>query len=360
MIEIKNLHYKTGSFFLKNINLTIRKNEYFVLLGPTGSGKTTLLKNIAGLTHPEKGDIFLNGNNISRKDPAERSIGYLPQDYSLFPHLDVNENISFGLKMKRIEQNEREERISGVKKMLNIDHLMKRKTESLSGGEKQRVALARALVVQPEAILLDEPFSAIDQGLKVRLWIEIKDLLLSQNIAVLHVTHSIAEASALGDRMGVLINGSFEQIGSGEEVFVRPSTKKVAQYLGINNIFSGKVTDCTGEKLMVKCQELVFAVKHTGNYSIGDSVELCIRPQDIKIIREGYPIRDELKENLIKGRIISSYFIEDTCSMLINAFINLELRFPAYVYKRYELHNGKLINLGIKSNSIILYGEEKN
>ena len=172
-------------FLLDDINLSISRNEYSVLLGRSGSGKTTLIKCISGLYKVHTGKIFLHGHDITNTLPEDRQIGYVPQDYALFPHLNVNDNILFGIKSVRRKTVEITDRLDRLVNLLSIRDLLKREVQNLSGGEKQKIALARALIVHPQVLLLDEPFSAIDHGMKVELWFEVKEILDQLNITVI-------------------------------------------------------------------------------------------------------------------------------------------------------------------------------
>ena len=207
MLAVKGLSYKIGDFSLKDINLDINENEYFVLLGRSGSGKTTLIKCINGLYRVTNGMIRLNGKDITKLTPEYRNIGYLPQDFALFPHLNVKKNILFGIKIRKENKKNITERLDNLINLLGIKNLLNRDVVNLSGGEKQKAALARALIVHPDVLLLDEPFSSIDHGLKVELWFELKDLLKKLNIIVIHITHNLDEAHAVADKIAVLING---------------------------------------------------------------------------------------------------------------------------------------------------------
>lgn len=355
MLIVENLCYKVSNFSLKEINLKIDKNEYFILLGPTGSGKTTLIKCISGLYKISRGSIYLNGRDVTKSDIEEKNIGYLPQDYSLFPHLDVYNNILFGLKIRNVSREERGKRLNHIAKILGIENLLTRSINNLSGGEMQRVALARALVVHPEVLLLDEPFSSIDPGLRTQLWFEIKNILKKLDITVVHITHNLDEASAIGDKIAVLINGKIEQIGKKEEVLQRPKTLEVALYQGIKNIYDGEISEIDNGKIKIKCSGFEIVTLKDRDYKTGQRVKFCIRPQDIKIIKEGYPVKDDLKDNMFQCEIVSSYFSNDVCIINVKSVADFEIRFPFYVYKRYKLHTGKKITIGIWQKGINIF-----
>lgn len=357
MLEVKGLSFKIGNFLLDNINLNINKNEYFVLLGRSGSGKTTLIKCISGLYKISKGKIFLHGNDITNTLPEDRKIGYLPQDYALFPHLNVYDNILFGIKSGKRNSIEITEKLEQMINLLSIKDLLKRDVPNLSGGEKQKVALARALIVHPQVLLLDEPFSSIDHGLKVELWFEIKEILNRMNITVIHITHNLDEAHAVADSVSVLIKGKIEQTGKSEDIFLRPKTEQVALYQGIKNIYTGVVSEIDKDKIKIKCNGFNIIALKNKDFSENQEVKFCIRPQDIKIIKENITVKEELADNLFEGEIISSYFYNDFCTIKVKSVINFEMRFPIYIYQRYKFFNGKKISIGIWQPGINIFQE---
>jgi len=241
MIEVYNLVAKYGNFTLKEINLSIGNSECFVLIGPTGAGKTLFLETLLGIKPLFKGRIFSNGKDITKIPPEERSFSYLPQDLALFPHLDVKDNIGFGLKIKGLPPREISDKISSIAKMLKIGYLLDRKNvRSLSGGEKQRVALARAIVIDSKTLFLDEPFGALDTAARYELLTEFKALQERLGITVILVTHDLNEATFLADKMAVIMNGEIKQYGIPEEVYAQPESDEVAKFLMVGKLFPNK------------------------------------------------------------------------------------------------------------------------
>lgn len=236
MIEIHNLSLQLADFSLRDIDLKINDKEYFVILGPTGAGKTVLLECMAGLQRFPKGKIWINGDQVNSLPPEKRGIGYVPQDYALFPFLDVRENIIFGLRHKKADQNQIREQVDYLTHMLGISHLLKREVNSLSGGEKQRVALARALAVSPKVLLLDEPLGSVDVRTAKYLRLELKRYHEQSGTTTIHVTHNLMEAEEMADRMAVLNEGQLEQVGTTEDVFFYPRSEIVSDLLGTPNI----------------------------------------------------------------------------------------------------------------------------
>ena len=359
MLAVRGLTYKIGNFSLEDINLEIDKGEYFVLLGRSGSGKTTLIKCISGLYKISSGRILLNDKDVTNVPSEYRNIGYLPQNYALFPHLDVKNNILFGLKTRPYNKDEIEKRTTRIINLLSIKDLLERNVENLSGGEKQKIALARALIVYPDILLLDEPFSSIDYGLKEKLWFDVKEILKRLNITVIHITHYLDEAHAVADRLAVLINGKIDQSGTKEEIFQKPKTEEVALYHGIRNIYSGIITGIDKEKITIEDGQFKIIALRENDFKAGQKIRFCIRPQDIKIIKEDTPIKDDLKDNLFKGEIVSHFFYNDFCIIRLKSIVDFELRFPIYIYHRYNLHIGKHISIGIWQKGISIFKDNK-
>ncbi|MCQ4922446.1 ATP-binding cassette domain-containing protein [Tissierella carlieri] len=231
MLEIKNIQLKLGRFVLNNIDLKINLGEYFVILGPSGSGKTVLLETIAGLYTPDSGKILYNKNDIILLPPEKRDIGFVYQDYELFPHMTVEDNIIFGLKIRGMNKKIISEKLYKLVSMLKIEHLLKRYPNKLSGGEKQRVALARAIIILPKILLLDEPLSALDIMIKPTLQQEIKNIHKEFKSTIIHVTHDIEEAIFLADRIGIMSDGNLLKVLESDEISNRLDLTSIFKYL---------------------------------------------------------------------------------------------------------------------------------
>jgi len=218
LVKLQNLSIKLDKFELKSINLNIEQGEIFAILGPTGSGKSTLLESIAGFYIPDNGKIFINGRDISFLPPEERNLGFVYQDYSLFPHLTVYKNIEFGLKIKQLFKGERSKKINELTDFLGITHLLDRYPNSLSGGEQQRAALARALVINPKLLLMDEPFSSLDSNTKEKMYDVLQTIHKKFNCTIIFVTHDISEAKRLANRVGIICNGSLKVVHQADKL----------------------------------------------------------------------------------------------------------------------------------------------
>ncbi|KYC52697.1 MAG: Trehalose/maltose import ATP-binding protein MalK [Candidatus Methanofastidiosum methylothiophilum] len=346
MIHIKNLSNNWGDFTLKNISLDIKESEYFVILGPTGAGKTLLLEIIAGLYFPKEGKVMINGNDVTFTSPENRGLGFVYQDYALFPHLNVKKNIEYGLKLRKVPEDKREEKISELVKMLKINHLLHRNTETLSGGEKQKVALARALAINPKIILMDEPFSALDENTKSKLILDMKELHKTEGITFVHVTHSQEEAILLADRIGIMMKGTIVQVGNPDEIFYKPVTKEIAQFVKIENIWEGKVTNKKEDEMIVEVNgnKIVALSDH---FKVGQDVRLIIRPEDI-ILGKG----DTSARNNFKGKITSVikhgfyYIIRIDCGFEVEAAVTKQS------IENLNIREGKDINIFFKATAL--------
>ena len=304
-VQIRELVVDLEEFRLCDVNLDIAAGEYFIVLGPTGAGKTILLETIAGLHRPLKGRIILDGEDVTNAPPERRGIGFVYQDYALFPHLSVAGNIAFGLKLRKMDRSDIEERVAAIGRLLGIEHLLHRRPGTLSGGEAQRVALARALVVEPRLLLLDEPLSALDPETREALQRELGRIHRELGTTTIHVTHDFEEAVALGDRIAVLREdrvgdvkreGRIVQLGTPEDIFRRPASEFVARFVGVRNIFRGQArTAEDGYKLV-----MVNGVEIAAVTELEGSVHASVRPEDIVLSRQ--PLLSSAR-NAFRGQI---------------------------------------------------------
>ncbi|MFI5281987.1 MAG: ABC transporter ATP-binding protein [Candidatus Dormibacterales bacterium] len=233
------------------VDLSIDEGEFFTLLGPSGSGKTTLLRMIAGFERPDSGTIELGGRDVTSMPPNLRETNTVFQDYALFPHMTVGENIGYGLRVKRVSGSERKKRVQRALQMVRLSGLENRRPNQLSGGQRQRVALARAVINEPEVLLLDEPLGALDLKLRQEMQIELKQIQKEVGITFIYVTHDQEEALTMSDRLAVMSNGRIEQLGSPVEVYEQPATEFVAGFIGISNVL-----ERDGVKFVVRPEKL--------------------------------------------------------------------------------------------------------
>jgi ABC-type Fe3+/spermidine/putrescine transport system ATPase subunit len=358
-LKIESLNVALGGFSLKDVALSCARGEYHVLLGPTGSGKSSLLKCILGFHGPESGRIHLDGSDITDDLPERRRIGYVPQDYALFPHLSVEENLRFGLLPRKIPAEEGDALVGMLCEVLNIERLRQREVQHLSGGERQKVAIGRALGTQPKMMLLDEPFSSIDEGARRGLWLELRRIIREVGITTLHVTHNLEEAFSLGQRQSVMIDGSLVQSGDTREIFERPANESVARYLNYTNIFEGVTEEHPGG---TRVDLGHFGVQLGAKVAAGKRVKVCVRQQDIRIIKEGAAIKGSLKRNVFSGEIASLIPLREEYVMWFKIEgsqkrYDLEARFPLHMEGRHALHEGKRIRVALWEPMIMLFAE---
>ena len=282
MLEVKDLCVQLGSFSLKGIDLDVKDGEYFVLLGPTGSGKTALLETIAGLNSVGSGQIWINGKDVTALNLEQRRIGFAFQDYALFRHLSVRDNISFGLMWKNKKPKEIEQAVDQAIELLGLVGLLEKRPWTLSGGESQKIALARAISIKPDLLILDEPLSAVDAETKEDYEKELKQLHTRLKLTTIHVTHSFEEAIALGDRIAVIMGGQILQVGTPEQIFRRPQSEQVARFLMTRNIFTGEVSDGPEGRGVFSVEGARLSVATT----MRGGLHASIRPEDILISRE--------------------------------------------------------------------------
>jgi putative spermidine/putrescine transport system ATP-binding protein len=250
------------------VDLDVREGEFFSMLGPSGSGKTTCLRMIAGFEQPTEGRIVLHGRDVSRLAPYERDVNTVFQDYALFPHMTVADNVAYGLMVKKVPRAERRSRVDEALAMVQLAAFGDRKPGQLSGGQRQRVALARALVNRPKVLLLDEPLGALDLKLRQAMQIELKEIQREVGLTFVYVTHDQEEALTMSDRMAVFSHGRIEQVGSPAEVYERPATGFVAGFVGVSNVLEGA------------------AAEHVA----GDAHAFTIRPEKIAMVDPGHPV----------------------------------------------------------------------
>ena len=293
MIRIETLRIELPGFALKDIDILIQDGEFFTLLGPTGAGKTLMLEAIAGLVPITSGRIHVNGRDITHIPPEQRGIGIVYQDYALFPHLTVLENITFGLRYHKTDPQTSEQWLQWLMERLGLRQLASRSISYLSGGEKQRVALARALAVKPSVLLLDEPLCALDPNFREEIRHVLKKLHQEVGITFLMVTHDFAEALFLGERAAMLNHGRIEQIGPVSHVFKRPATPFVAEFVGMKNVFPATFDDA---KAVVDDLELDLLEPPAK-----DKRYVAIRAEDV-VIRKEKPCQNHV--NVFKGKVL--------------------------------------------------------
>ena len=268
---------------VQNVNLTINPGEFVTLLGPSGCGKTTLLRMIAGFEMPSDGSILFNDEDIISKTPDKRDLGMVFQNYALFPHLNVFNNIAYGLKIQKITKEEMEKRVLDGLKIVQMDNFAERVPAQMSGGQQQRVALVRALVLHPGILLFDEPLSNLDAKLRLHMRDEIRRIQKEIGITSIYVTHDQSEAMAMSDKIVILKDGIVQQVGNPQEIYQHPANEFVANFIGKANILEGKIVKKVKGKITIDIDKAEYVVNGETKWKEGDSVKIVVRPEAIEV-----------------------------------------------------------------------------
>lgn len=332
LINLENIDvsYDGKNKILENLNLKIKKGELVSLLGPSGCGKTTTLRVVAGFIEPTGGKFTLGDKDYTHMPVHKRNFGLVFQSYALFPHLTVEENVAFGLKMKKVAKDEINKKVTEMLEVVDMSHLAKRYPKELSGGQRQRVAIARALVVEPSLLLLDEPLSNLDAKLRLKMRVEIRKLQQKLGITTLFVTHDQEECFSISDRVAVLNKGVIEQFDTPENIYSNPSTEFVARFVGFENFIELKKV---GDNAYKNESGIIFNVDKSSDK---EKVKGTIRPDDIRIVEES-------GENTIEGKI------------LIRTFLGKSYQYEVETSMGNITVNGENTRVYDKSNKIILH-----
>jgi spermidine/putrescine transport system ATP-binding protein len=294
-IEFINVSKDFEERVVDNFNLYINKNEFITLLGPSGCGKTTILRMLAGFEDATEGEILFEGKSLKDIPPHKRAINTVFQKYALFPHLNVYDNVAFGLRQKKLPKEEIDIEVRKILKMVKLEGLIHRKVNQISGGQAQRVAIARALVNKPQVLLLDEPLSALDLKLRQEMQYELKEMQVALGITFMFVTHDQEEALTMSDTIVVMNDGVIQQIGSPIDIYNEPKNRFVAQFIGESNIFRGVYQ---GNKQVLFMDQLLSCVDE--NFTKGENVDVVIRPEDFDIRDDG-PLKVVVEAIVFKG-----------------------------------------------------------
>ncbi|MDH4111755.1 MAG: ABC transporter ATP-binding protein [Actinomycetota bacterium] len=312
-VQLVDLVKRFGDFTaVAGINLDMPSGEFFSLLGPSGCGKTTSLRMIAGFERPSEGQILLDGVDMAQTPPHKRNVNTVFQNYALFPHLTVEENVAFGLKYKSVSKHEAHERVRNSLELVALTGFEKRRPTQLSGGQQQRVALARALILNPAVLLLDEPLGALDAKLRKRLQIELKALQEEVGITFIYVTHDQEEALTMSDRIAVMSQGRVEQVGPPKEIYEEPATAYVADFLGVSNLMDATAAGQSQGGCAVSIGEFSF-VAGQGDEDTRGQAKVTIRPE-----RVGLEAQGATGENRVPGMIERVVYVGSVLQVMVN------------------------------------------
>lgn len=337
-----------STLVVSDISFALNKGEFLALLGPSGCGKTTTLSMIAGFEHPDSGMISIRDQRVESLPPERRDIGMVFQNYALFPHMSVAENIAFGLKMRRTAKADIEQRVRRVAALVKVDHLLDRQPKELSGGQQQRVALARALIVEPAILLLDEPFGALDRQLREDLQIEVRALLSRLDITTVFVTHDQDEALSMSDRVAVMNGGRMEQIASPRSLYDTPATKNVAAFIGKGTFISGKIIKDASSSI-VRTSIGDFSLPHSVGQSLPEGeIDYFLRPEAIQPTTSS-----ESPSNRVTGTVAATTFLGDRQQILVD--VQDRVRFLVRLEQVQAPAIGDHISLSWNENSATLF-----
>lgn len=326
-IKVKNLVKTYGDVYaLKNVDLEIADGEYFVLLGPSGGGKTTLLRSIGGFIRPDSGTVEIKGKNVDNLPPDKRPTSMVFQGFALFPHMTVNENIGYGLKLRSIDKDIISEKVTKMMDLVGLSGLSDRKPHELSGGQQQRVQLARALILENDVLLLDEPLSALDAQLRKDMCIELKRLQKTVGISFVHVTHNQEEAMSVADRIAIIADGEMVEQGTPKEIYSNPKKKFTAEFIGEKNILNGVVVDFSKSKILVNIEKDEIEVANN-NYAISKNqkISLSIKSESIEITK-GSANKSKGAKNSISGKVTEITFLGQFIRYLVLLSNNQEIQ----------------------------------
>ena len=339
MIEFENVSLTLGQFALHDISLKVNEGDFYFILGPSGAGKTVVLEAVAGLHQPDSGSVLLRGEDMQNIPPEKRNISLVYQDYSLFPHMDVFDNVAFGLKMRKKSKNEIKTVVDEMLQRFGISHIKNRATLTLSGGEQQRVALCRALVVEPEFLLLDEPLSAMDPITKDQFIGVLHDLHHDQGLTIVEVTHSRREAKALATRIAVIMDGCLEQEDTAQRVFECPANPEVAAFLGVENIFEGLLTEKQGDIASVQVGDQVIFARS----DLPKDTPVCMYIHAISVAVRANSVNRAQGQNAIAGTVTMLLPHGDLWKITIDVGVPLYALLSADEVKNADITIGKKV-----------------
>ncbi|MDR7314590.1 ABC transporter ATP-binding protein [Brevibacillus nitrificans] len=355
-VTLEHVHKRFGQAKgVEDVHIHIESGEFFTFLGPSGCGKTTTLRMIAGFYFPTEGQIRFGSREVTSVPPHKRNTGMVFQNYALFPHMTVFENIAFGLQVRKLSRTETQERVEKMMKLVRLEGYGERRIDQLSGGQQQRVALARALVIEPQILLLDEPLSNLDAKLREETRFEIKRLQLELGITTIYVTHDQAEAMSMSDRIMVMQSGEVQQIGTPHDIYHRPVNRFVASFIGETNLWEGTVAGFEGDEVQVRVAsgQILTGLKKNASPQVrlaaGEKVTLSIRPESVMESTTGE------EANTVTGAVVLAEFT-GACVNYVTSVGDEQLRSMSINLGRPVKQRGDTIKLRIPKESIYFAG----
>lgn len=359
MIELYNVTKNFGEMTAVNgIDLRVREGEFLTFLGPSGCGKTTTLRMIAGFEQPSGGKIMIDGKECENLPPNLRDVNTVFQNYALFPHLSIRDNIAFGLKLKKLPKAQIEEKVNRMIKLIKLEEHMNKKPSQLSGGQKQRVAIARSLVNEPKVLLLDEPLGALDLKLRKEMQIELKHLQRELGITFVYVTHDQEEALTISDRIAIMHNGNIEQLGTAEDIYERPRTKFAADFIGETNLLHGMVVEGNSEYSKVNLGDSIITVCDSEKrYVGGKDVYVSIRPENVHFADYLTDFSEE-KYNVLEVNYEEEVYIGNLRRHLLKTDKGEPIRITRFTRKDEHFERGQRVRICFSKKRCILVHDE--
>lgn len=351
-LELKNINIFYDDFHaVKDVNLTVQNSEIVTLLGPSGCGKTTLLRSIAGFIIPKSGKVIVDGKDITNLPPQKRDMGMIFQNYALWPHMTIEENVGFGLKIRGVPSDEIKEKVEQLLKQVQLDGQGKKYPTQLSGGQQQRVALIRALAIEPVVLLCDEPLSNLDYKLRVELRTEIRDVAKRVGVTVVYVTHDQTEALAISDRIAVINKGQIEQLGTPLEIFHDPDNLFVATFIGESNVLKGEIVETSGTESKVQIEDDTVLTVPISKLPKGSKVTVMTRYDGFKLGKG---------ENTFTGRVKHKSFMGTYMQFEIELKSGVSIFYnepDSISVKDYD--EGDEISISIDRNKLLIFDENE-
>ncbi len=332
MIEFRDVSKRYDSLLANDhLSLTIRRGELMTLLGPSGCGKTTALRCLTGYVRPDEGRVFIDGTDITDLPTHQRELGMVFQNFALFPHMTVQDNVGFPLMIRNLGKAERDERVAQALRLVRLEGYGAHYPRQLSGGQQQRVGLARALVYRPKVLLLDEPLSNLDAKLREEMRFEIKEVVTRLRITAVYVTHDQGEALALSDRVAIMNRGRLEQVGTPEEIYEHPQSRFVAEFIGLSNFLEGHVQSADRDTMVVSIGGVQVAAPALPNAGPGQRVLLFLRPNEVELLRPDVPGGT----NVFDARVEKATYLGDTIDYRLTFGQGLALRVQTDAQRRF-------------------------
>ncbi len=347
ILQLNNIKKKFGDTeVLKDINLSVKKGEFITFLGSSGCGKTTTLRIIAGLENPDGGKVLLEGKDVTGVEPHKRDVNTVFQNYALFPHMNVASNIAYGMKIRKVPKKEIKRTVNKILDLVQLNGFEERMPSELSGGQKQRVAIARAIVNNPKVLLLDEPLGALDLQLRRQMQIELKKLQKKLGITFIYITHDQEEAINMSDRIVVMREGIFEQIGTPDEVYNKPKTSFVAKFVGSANIIKGIISSQEQEIIKVSAAGGEVVVSCEEKMQVGDAVTLAVRSENIEFDSNGVGLEAVILEKSFQaGMMYMVLRLKDGTEIVASRHgINVDYEEGQAVFIYWEAENAVLVD----------------